>query len=67
MKMKKSLFIIGLALTALTVSCSKDVDLQPAADKVVLGVTIESNTRTALGTLNGGMYDVVYRCIGFHL
>lgn len=59
-KMKKSLFIIGLVLTALTVSCSKDVDLQPAADKVVLGVTIESNTRTALGTLNGGKYDVVW-------
>ena len=60
MKMKKSLFIIGLALTALTVSCSKDVDLQPAADKVVLGVTIESDTRTALGALNGGKYDVVW-------
>lgn len=59
--MKKSLFIIGLALAALTVSCSKDVELQPAVDgKVTLGVAIESETRTALGALNGGKYDVVW-------
>ena len=59
--MKKSLFIIGLALAALTVSCSKDVELQPAVGgKVTLGVAIESETRTALGTLNGGKYDVVW-------
>lgn len=59
--MKKSLFIIGLALAALTVSCSKDVELQPAVGgKVTLGVAIESETRTALGALNGGKYDVVW-------
>lgn len=59
--MKKSLFIIGLALAALTVSCSKDVELQPAVGgKVTLGVAIESESRTALGALNGGKYDVVW-------
>ncbi len=54
--------IIGLALALVTVSCSKDVDLAPADGKVVLGVTLENDTRTALGSLDAtsGKYDVVW-------
>lgn len=61
-KMKKIFTVIGLALAALTVSCSKDVDVQPAGNKVVLGVSIEADTRTALGELNAttNKYDVVW-------
>lgn len=59
--MKKIFAFIGLAVAMLTVSCSQDVDLTPAVDgKVVLGVTIEDNTRTALGALNGEKYSVVW-------
>lgn len=61
-KMKKIFAFIGLAVAMLTVSCSQDVDLTPAAGKVVLGVTIEDATRTALGSFDAASskYSVVW-------
>lgn len=61
-KMKKIFAFIGLAVAMLTVSCSQDVDLTPSAGKVVLGVTIEDATRTALGSFDAASskYSVVW-------
>ncbi|MBP3497123.1 MAG: hypothetical protein J6K33_04730, partial [Alistipes sp.] len=60
--MKKIFAFIGLAVAMLTVSCSQDVDLTPAAGKVVLGVTIEDAIRTALGSFDAASskYSVVW-------
>ena len=58
--MKKIYAILGLALAMLTAGCAKDATEDAiVGGKVVLGVGIE-DTRTALGTLNGNKYDVVW-------
>ena len=58
--MKKIYAIFGLALAMLTAGCAKDAtEDATVGGKVVLGVGIE-DTRTALGTLNGNKYDVVW-------
>ena len=58
--MKKIYAIFGLALAMLTAGCAKDATQDAiVGGKVVLGVGIE-DTRTALGTLNGNKYDVVW-------
>lgn len=58
--MKKIYAIFGLALAMLTAGCAKDATEDAiVGGKVVLGVGIE-DTRTALGTLNGNKYDVVW-------
>lgn len=58
--MKKIYAILGLALAMLTAGCAKDATQDAiVGGKVVLGVGIE-DTRTALGTLNGNKYDVVW-------